>query len=139
MIIAVSFGAVASDVVDPAAHRERGRNHVRTVGLCMGLAILAPFSLARNYISCTRDKGHHTRQTRSIFKSTRYTTVLLSSQDKGVKYDHVMWYHENIISDVIFHTIYVDGTFKVRPNLQISWTKSQFLTMMVEVNDKVRH
>ena len=64
-------------------------------------------------------------------------TVLFCSYDKGVKYEHTMWYDADIILEIIFHTIYVDGTFKVKPNLQMSWTKSQFLTVMVEVNDQV--
>ena len=54
--------------------RPKSRTHggfVRGLGDSSAFLSLS-LSLARNYISCTRDKGHHTRQTRSIFQSTRY-------------------------------------------------------------------
>ena len=67
----------------------------------------------------------------------RLTTCLLTTIDKGLKYDHIVWYDVEFLKNIIFYRIYIDGTFKVRPNIKLNWGKSQFLTIMVEVNENV--
>ena len=56
----------------------------------------------------------------------RLTTSLLTTIDKGLEYDHIVCYDDEFLRNVIFYRIYIDGTFKVRPNIKLNLAKSQF-------------
>lgn len=48
-------------------------------------------------------------------------------------YKHILWVDKEHIQKLDVKKLFIDGTFKTRPKLHISRTKSQFLTLMTEI------
>ena len=63
----------------------------------------------------------------------RIISVKCTSYD-GKDYNHMVWCDKDFVNTLEIKKLFIDATFRCRPKMRISRTKSQFLTIMAEIS-----